>query len=63
MYMIERHKCPGCTYSSWEGTNLDEDVEPLSELDVGHDQVTDEPTQLFIELVDLILDVYQCRSK
>lgn len=63
MYMIERHKCLGCTYSSWEGTNLNEDVEPLSELDVGHDQVTDEPTQLFIELVDLILDVYQCRSK
>lgn len=49
--------------SIWEGTNLDEDVEPLSELDVGSDQVTDEPTQLFIELVDLILDIYQRRSK
>lgn len=24
-------------YSIWEGTNLDEDVEPLSELDVGSD--------------------------
>lgn len=35
MYMYAIYTQQVC--SIWEGTNLDEDVEPLSELDVGSD--------------------------